>query len=257
MTDRPNATAQVHALFARYRATRDPRLQESLVERFLPLAQHLSRRYGTRGDDEDLEQVAAVALLKAIERFDPQHGVAFSSFAVPTILGELKRYFRDQGWMVRVPRPLQDLEQRVVRAADELTPQLGRTPTVAELASACGVGIEEIVEVQTVASAHRPTSLNRPASPEQSDELGSLVSAGDDTEYERVEDAVMIDSLLKGVSERDALMLRLRFQEDLTQSEIGARLGMSQMHVSRTLRQSIKTLQAAAENGPEPWRLPR
>src|SRR3954454_5398033 len=145
MTDHPNDTVDDHALFIRYRATREPRLREALAERFLPLARHLSRRYGTRGDQEDLEQVAAVALLKAIERFDPQHGVAFSSFAVPTILGELKRYFRDHGWMVRVPRHLQDLQQRVVQAAQELTATLGRTPTVAELASACGVSNEEII----------------------------------------------------------------------------------------------------------------
>src|SRR4051794_35577624 len=147
MTDHPHDTVDDRARFIRYRATREPRLREALAERFLPLARHLSRRYGTRGDQEDLEQVAAVALLKAIERFDPQHGVAFSSFAVPTILGELKRYFRDHGWMVRVPRHLQDLQQRVVQAAQELTATLGRTPTVAELASACGLGIEEIIDV--------------------------------------------------------------------------------------------------------------
>src|SRR4051812_42696178 len=159
MTDRDTLTSEDHALFSRYRATRDPQVREVLVDRFLPLARHLSRRYRSGRDEEDLRQVAALGLLKAIERFDPQYGVAFSSFAVPTILGELKRYFRDQGWMVRVPRPLQELEQRMSQAAEELSAQLGRTPTAAELADRCGVGMEEIVEAQIVGSAHRPSSL--------------------------------------------------------------------------------------------------
>src|SRR4051794_2472502 len=161
--------------------------------------------------------------------------------------------------MVRVPRPLQELEQRMSQAAEELSAQLGRTPTAAELADRCGVGMEEIVEAQIVGSAHRPSSLNRPASGGEGDELGSVISGGEDVELGRVEDAVLIDSLLKGLSERDALIVRLRFEQDLTQAEIGARLGMSQMHVSRRLRQSIETLRATAETSPRnlgQWRLP-
>src|SRR5215216_571981 len=148
------------ALLERYHAHRDARDREALVERYLPLARHLSRRYRMGGEAEDLEQVASIGLLKAIDRYDPGRGIAFTSYAVPTILGELKRYFRDLGWMVRVPRALQELGQKVHVAADELVTELGRAPTVVELARRCDATVERVLEARELSTAHRTISLD-------------------------------------------------------------------------------------------------
>ena len=232
-----------HRLFERYHRERDAGDREALVERFLPLARHLARRYANGGADrDDLEQVASIGLLKAIDRFDPERGLAFTTFAVPTILGELKRHFRDFGWSVRVPRELKELAARVEDAVEELNGELGRTPTTEQIAQRCGVTVERVLEARATATAHRADSLDRPAY-EDDDDAGSGPLLGcEDPSFEQVERAADVDRLLARLPEREERILRLRFQEDLVQREIAARVGLSQMQVSRTIAQAIDTL---------------
>jgi RNA polymerase sigma-B factor len=235
------------ALFRRYRSEHDSAARDRLVERYLPLARHLARRYRTNAEQEDLEQVASIALLKAIDRFDPERGIAFTSFAVPTILGELKRYFRDFGWAVRVPRSIKERKHQVDVEARALSAELGRSPTPAELAERIGSTVEQVVEALAAATAHRPDSLDRPMSEGgDGDTLIDVYGGGPDPGYTRSEDAVFVDSLLARLSERERVILRMRFHEDLTQAEIGHRLGLSQMHISRLIREAIAQLQDVA-----------
>jgi RNA polymerase sigma-B factor len=237
-------------LFERYRETGDRATRDQLVERFLPLANHLARRYEGGGGNhgEDLAQVAAIGLLNAIERYDPDRGTAFSSFALPTIAGEIKRYFRDKGWAVRVPRSLQERALAVQHAGDELERELGRPPTVSQIADRIDVTTEAVLEARMATGAHFGVSLDSPTGRDEDgdrtigDTLGSL-----DDRLEQVEDAVSVDSLLAVLDERERLILTLRFQHDLTQNEIAARVGLSQMHVSRLLRQAITQVRDAHE----------
>jgi RNA polymerase sigma-B factor len=234
--------------FAAYHRDGDAATRELLATQYLPLARHLARRYRDRAELDDLEQVASLALLKAIDRYDPTRGLEFSTFAYPTILGELKRYFRDLGWTVRVPRQLQELTLRLDALRTTLTGELGRSPTVGELAERAGTTVEQIVEAISARSAHRPDSLDRPLS-EDGDLAIDVVAAHDDPGFARAENAVVVDALLATLSDREREVLRLRFDEDLTQGEIGRRLGVSQMHVSRIIRQSIASLQHASQLG--------
>ena len=235
----------VTALFERYRQG-DEGAKEQLVERFLPLARHLARRYLSGPEREDVEQVAALGLLKAIERFDPQRGLAFTSFAVPTILGEVKRYFRDLGWTVRVPRSIQELVPKVEKATEALTGKLGHTPTAEEVAAYCGVSVEDVLEARGSASAHRADSLDRPVAEEGEASRGDLM--GDvDPGFAHVEQAVDVQRLLTALPEREQRIVRLRFEHDLTQREIAEHVGLSQMHVSRLLRDALTQL---AEQAP-------
>ena len=211
----------------------------------MPLARHLARRYRGREDADDLDQIASLGLLKAIDRFDPEVGVAFSSFAVPTILGELRRYFRDHGWSVRVPRPVQELTLRIDRVTEQLTPRLGRSPTPAELATACDATVEQVLEALASTTAHHAISLDRPLTEDGEDTLADLGGA-DDPAYARVDEAAYVAHLLRALPEREQQILRLRFQEELTQAEIGALTGISQMQVSRLLRRAILELQSVA-----------
>src|SRR3954469_6943604 len=238
----PERTAQHDParLFARYRRDHDPAARDALVARFLPLAYHLARRYHGGADADDLQQVASIGLLKAIDRFDPARGSAFSSFAVPTILGELKRYFRDHGWAVRVPRDLQDLKLRIDGINQTLTGELGRSPTAAKLAERANATTEQILDALAASTAHHPDSLDQPLGDEGHDAIDFL--AAKEPGFERVDDAAYVDTLLDTLSDRERLILRLRFENDLTQAEIGARLGISQMHISRLIRQAITTL---------------
>jgi RNA polymerase sigma-B factor len=235
------AERDVVELFEDYRTTGDPAVREALVRRFLPLARQLSRKYFAAGEREDLEQVASVGLLKAIDRFDPARGIAFTSFALPTILGELKRYFRDLGWSVRVPRSLQELRQRVDEATEELLTELGRPPTVSEVAQRSATRPERVLEARELGTAHRAISLDVPVADRESGSWLQAIGA-DDAGFERVESAVDVERLLDSLPARDRLILRLRFQEDLTQREIAARTGLSQMHVSRLLRAALEHL---------------
>jgi RNA polymerase sigma-B factor len=237
------------ALFARYLEHRDPADREALVERFLPLARQLARRY-ERPDEpfDDLFQVACLGLVKAIDRFDLSRDVAFSSYAVPTILGEVKRYFRDRTWAMRVPRDLQEMSLRVDRAVGELSTRLHRQPTVSELAERLGLDEEQVLEALEASAAYRTTSLSLPRSNEDEagETLGDTVATSEEG-FGLAEDRATLDHLLRAVSPREREVLRLRFEEDLTQAEIGELIGVSQMQVSRIIRQSLTRLRHVAE----------
>ena len=246
--DRTGRAREDRRLLERYHHHGDQAAREALVERFLPLARQLARRY-QRGSEplDDLVQVASLGLLKAIDRFDPERPTAFSSFAVPTILGELKRHFRDRGWSVRVPRDLQELAVRVERVGEELTRSLGRAPTPTEIGEHIGVTAEQMLEAREAAGAYRAVSLDRPR---DDDEDGDGISESmgiEDPGFGLAEDAATVERLMDVLGEREREVLRLRFQEDLTQSEIGARVGVSQMHVSRLIRQAVERLREEAD----------
>ena len=240
-------------LFAAWVDRGDRRARAQLIERFLPLARSLARRY-ERGSEplEDLVQVASVALVKAIDRYDPARGFAFSSFAVPTIAGELKRHFRDQTWMVRPPRGIQEVTMRVEGALTRLTQQLDRSPTTSELADAVGVSDEAVLEAMQARSARGALSLQAPQG-EPGDAMSLQDTLGaEDPDIERAETRAELDRLMADVSPRAREMLRMRFEEDMTQAEIGAAIGISQMQVSRILRQTIAALREVAEEGVQP-----
>jgi RNA polymerase sigma-B factor len=242
MPDRRSSAAETQRLLERYHRDPSPASRDALVERFLPLALHLSRRYVAGNEREDVEQVAAIGLLKAIDRFDPERGIAFTSFAVPTILGEIKRYFRDHGWAVRVPRDLQELRARLTRVTEDLTRELGRTPTTAEVASRCDTTVERVLEARALATAHRAVSLDTPADDDEREPRDRL--GYEDPGYDHAEQAADVAQVLGCLSARERTIIRLRFHEELTQREIGELLGISQMQVSRLLRASIEALQS-------------
>jgi RNA polymerase sigma-B factor len=216
----------------------------------MPLAQHLARRYSTRSENDDVLQVAAIGLIKAVDRFDPHRGIAFSTFAVPTILGEIKRHFRDFGWSVRVPRPLQDLALRVQRATEELTAQLGRSPTVDELADACGAPAEQVLEARATGTAHHAISLDALAQDDDGDSTPHQLVGEEDSGYHRAEQSADLERLLMRLDERARVVLHLRFKEDLIQREIAQRLGISQMQVSRIISHAISELQQPPQRAP-------
>jgi RNA polymerase sigma-B factor len=245
----PNQPDRDRALFERYLDRRDPADRDALVERFLPLARQLARRY-ERPDEpfDDLFQVACLGLVKAIDRFDLTRDVAFSSYAVPTILGEIKRYFRDRTWAIRVPRDLQELSLRVDRTVSELSRDLHRQPTVTEIAERLGLEEEQVLEALEASAAYRTTSLSLPRSndDEAGETLGDTVGTSEEG-FGLAEHRATLDRLLQAVSPREREVLRLRFAEDMTQAEIGERIGVSQMQVSRIIRQSLVRLRGVAE----------
>jgi RNA polymerase sigma-B factor len=248
-TPRPGAGSE-EELFERYLRNRDQRAREQLVERFLPLARQLARRY-QRTDEplDDLVQVASLGLLKAIDRFDPEREVVFSSYAVPTILGELKRHFRDRTWSVRVPRDLQELALRVDRTVTELSLDLRRSPSVREIAEAVGATEEQVLEALEAAGAYRATSLEGPRGGKE-EEPGETLAESFGTEeagFDLAEERATLKPLLETISPRERRVLELRFGQDLTQAEIGARIGVSQMQVSRLIRQALARLRSAAQ----------
>jgi RNA polymerase sigma-B factor len=251
--DRLARSLEERRLFARYRERDDQAARDALVDRFLPLATKLARRYH-RGNEplEDLVQVASVGLLKAIERFDPARGTAFSSFAVPTIAGELKRYFRDKGWAVRVPRDLQELVLRVDRATDNLFHALGRAPTASEIADDLAVTIEQVLEAHEAAAAYRADSLERPFTDDHDAPAVRDTMGADEPGYLQAENSATLEPLLAALSDREREILRLRFAEDLTQSQIADRVGLSQMHISRLLRQAVTRLRETAQPSQTP-----
>src|SRR3954465_15268508 len=246
-----NRAEQDRALFARYLDKRDPVDRELLVERFLPLARQLARRYQRAEEPfDDLFQVACLGLVKAIDRFDLSRDVAFSSYAVPTILGEIKRYFRDRTWSVRVPRDLQELALRVDRKVSELSTDLRRAPTVPEVAEAVGIDEEDVLEALEASGAYRATSLSTPRGNEDEagETLGDTVGTAEEG-FGLAENRATLEQLMRAVTPREREVLRLRFEEDLTQAEIGERIGVSQMQVSRIIRQSIARLRTVARTG--------
>lgn len=237
---------ELRRTFAAYAGSRDPALRDQLVEAHLGLAEYLARRFSNRGEPlDDLVQVASVGLLKAVDRFDPDRGVEFSTYATHTIVGELKRHFRDKGWAVRAPRRMQELYLRLGSIISVLSQELGRSPTIAELATDAGVTEEEVLEALEAGHAYRFASLDAP-SPGEDDSLGSRLGT-DDPNLADAEHRVALSPLLATLPEREQTILHLRFFEGLTQSEIAGRLGISQMHVSRLLARSLAQLRAAAE----------
>lgn len=237
--------ADEHELFSRARAG-DGHARERLIERYLPLAHRLARRYQrTEEPFDDLLQVASLGLVKAVDRYDAAREVAFSSFAVPTILGELRRHFRDRTWSIRVPRELQELALRVDKAVASLSTTSGRAPTVAEIAVAVNASEELVLDALQAAGAYRAGSLDAPrtgAGEEPSGETLADTIGTQESGFARAEERATLEPALAHISERERLVLALRFGEDLTQAEIGERIGVSQMQVSRLIRQAISRL---------------
>ena len=236
-------------LLRRYAATRSPALRDELVRRFMPLARSLAMRYRRRTESlDDLVQVASLGLVKSIDGFDPERGRPFTAYAVPTILGELRRHFRDHVWNVRLPRGLQELTLKVDEATNALTEELGRFPTAAQIADRLGISTEDVLEALEAASARRTMSLDAPRISDD-EALPTVETIGrPEAGYEQVEaDLVSGDA---GLDEREWLVLRLRFVEELTQQEIGRRLGVSQMQISRISRRALWKLLAAVRGEP-------
>jgi RNA polymerase sigma-B factor len=235
-------------LFARARAG-EALAREQLVWRFLPMARNIARRYRRGGEPlDDLVQVASVALMKALDRFDPERGVEFPGFAVPTIVGELKRHLRDTRWAVHVPQRMRERVLQVDRAAESLRHMLGRSPTVEELARRVGIEAAEVADALRAATAYDAVSLDSPAYGPRGESGPAIVeSLGVEEErYDLVEYRATIETALRALPARQRAILRLRFHDDLTQSEIAQRLGVSQMHVSRLLRQALGRLRDVA-----------
>jgi len=237
-------------LFLAYRRSGDLAARDALIQRFLPLARSLARRYA-RGVEplDDLEQVASLALIKAIDGFDIERGTAFSSYAVPCIAGALKRHFRDSCWSVRPPRELQELAMQVTRINDELSAATGTPPTVAEIAEQAGVDVEAVLEAREASRALHSDSLDRPSRNGDDQEGVSVLETlgARDTELRRVLDRVTLDALLDTLDDREQLIVRLYYEQELTQSEIGEQLGYSQMHISRLLRGAIAQLETETQ----------
>ena len=237
-------------LFARYADKHDPVDRDLLVERFMPLARSLASRYLRRDEPfDDIFQVACLGLLKAIDGFDISRGRAFSSYAVPTIVGEIKRHYRDRTWVVHVPRDLQDLTLAVDRTLQQLERELLRKPTVAEIADKLHVGDEDVLEALQAGRAHRVGSLDAPVRDEEdpASTVGERLGTAEPG-FALAEQRAMLGRLMTVLSARDRLVLRLRYEQDLTQEQIGERVGISQMQVSRVLRQCIVKLRDVAEH---------
>jgi RNA polymerase sigma-B factor len=231
------------------RIRRDVGTREHTIRESMPLVMSVARRYAHGDPDllEELTQVGAIGLINAVDRYDPDSGNAFSSFAVPTIQGEIRRYFRDHRWAVRVPRDLQERAVRIERDRDHLTEQLGRNPTVAEIADWNGCEVEDVVDAMAAASARVWESLERPRSSE--DEEGQTLAdriGGEDDGYNAAEARATLAPLLAKLSERERAVVLMYLRDDLTQAEIGRRIGCSQMHVSRIYRGAVSKLIAGA-----------
>jgi RNA polymerase sigma-B factor len=243
-TPAPIATVSSEELFTRWHTRREVRARDALIERFLPLARKLARRYsGSSEPYDDLVQVASLGLVKAVERFDPTRGFAFTSFAVPTIVGEVKRYFRDTAWALHVDRSAQERARRITDARREVGLHQRRSPTVPELAVYLECSEEEVLDGLQIAEAFDTVSLDAPrgGSGEAERRLDSL--GDEDGRLELVDEQTTVYAAAQHLCERDRTILYLRFGEDLTQAEIAELVGVSQMQVSRLLRKSVERLQ--------------
>jgi RNA polymerase sigma-B factor len=235
------------ALLRRYHEQGDLAAREQLIEQYMSLVRSLARRYSYRGEQlEDLVQIGAIGLIKAIDRFDVNRGVELTTYATPNIIGEIKRHFRDRGWSVRVPRGLQELNIQLSRLLEELTVQLGRSPTIAELAKAASVTDEEVLEALESGRAYSSLSLSAGSGGHDDDgELDPLESLGtEEHQYEVSEDRAVLAPGFRVLDERERRILHLRFFEGLTQSQIAQQVGISQMHVSRLIRRSLEKIRA-------------
>jgi RNA polymerase sigma-B factor len=238
-------------LLRRYHEQGDRAARQQLIERYMSLVRSLARRYASRGEQlDDLIQIGAIGLIKAIDRFDLDRGVELTTYATPNIIGEIKRHFRDHGWAVRVPRGLQELSIQLMRVVEQLTGELGRSPTIPELAEATGASEEEVLEALESSRAYTPLSLSGGPSGDDDDELDPLESIGtEDHEYEISEDRAVLEPGMRVLDAREREILRLRFYEGLTQSQIAQQIGISQMHVSRLIRRALE--KARSEIAPE------
>ncbi|HKI22248.1 MAG TPA: SigB/SigF/SigG family RNA polymerase sigma factor [Gaiellaceae bacterium] len=231
-------------LLRRYHEDGDLAAREELIERYMSLVRSLARRYAYRGEQlDDLVQIGAIGLIKAIDRFDLERGVELTTYATPNIIGEIKRHFRDKGWSVRVPRGLQELNVQVSKLIEQLTVQLGRSPTIPELAKAAGVEEEQVLEALESGRAYSSVSLSTGGGSDEDGELDPLESLGTiEHEYEVSEDRAVLAPGFKVLDERERKILHLRFFSGLTQSQIAAEIGISQMHVSRLIRRSLEKI---------------
>lgn len=250
------STLPERELLRRVRDQKDMAAREELITRYLPLVKSLARRFASRGQPvEDLIQVGSIGLIKAIDRFDLDRGVELSTYATPTIMGEIKRYFRDKGWAVKVPRALQDLNVRLNRVIEQLTVELHRSPTIAELAAATSSTEEEVVEALESGRAYSSISLFSGGSNEEDESLELLDCLGsEENAYEVVEQRRFLAPAMSRLDPRERLILHLRFFEGMTQTQVAARVGISQMHVSRLIRRSIERLRQymVEEENPAP-----
>ncbi len=249
-------------LLRRYHEQGDLQAREQLIEQYMSLVRSLARRYSYRGEQlDDLVQIGAIGLIKAIDRFDLNRGVELTTYATPNIIGEIKRHFRDRGWSVRVPRGLQELNVQLSKLVEQLTVQLGRSPTIPELAKAAGVEEEEVLEALESGRAYSSLSLSQGAGQEDGEELDPLESLGEvEHQYEVSEDRAVLAPGFRALDERERRILHLRFFEGLTQSQIAQQVGISQMHVSRLIRRSLEKIReeiAAETSEPETRRAAR
>jgi RNA polymerase sigma factor, sigma-70 family/RNA polymerase sigma-70 factor, sigma-B/F/G subfamily len=238
-------------LLQRYHEQGDRAARQQLIERYMSLVRSLARRYASRGEQlDDLIQIGAIGLIKAIDRFDLDRGVELTTYATPNIIGEIKRNFRDHGWAVRVPRGLQELSIQLMRVVEQLTGELARSPTIPELAEATGASEEEVLEALESSRAYTPLSLSVGPSGDDDDELDPLESIGtEEHEYEISEDRAVLEPGMRVLDAREREIIRLRFYEGLTQSQIAQQIGISQMHVSRLIRRALE--KARSEIAPE------
>lgn len=253
-TGSPLTNVEPDVLFMRWQQGRDGHARDELLRRYMPIARKLARRYAGREPFDDLLQVASLALLKAIDRFDPDRGTAFSSLAVPTILGELKRYFRDVGWFAHVPRGMQELALKVQEAERRLSTTSRRSPTAQELAEYLELAVDDVLEALCAAQAHHANSIDVPLDNESGEgsTLADTVGA-EDERFEHVEAVVTIADGMRGLSKLERRVLTLYFLEDLSQAQIGELIGVSQMQVSRILRRATDRLrELSARDGDAP-----
>jgi RNA polymerase sigma-B factor len=244
MSESDNAT---RALLRAYRERGDDEARRELIEQHMPLVRALARRYAGRGEPlEDLVQVGSIGLIKAIDRFDVNRGVELTTYAIPTIVGELRRHFRDKSWALHVPRRLKELNLKLSRLMEELTAQLGRSPTVAELAAAAGVEEEEVIDA--LESSHAYTSRSLSALSDEESDLDPLQWLGaEEPAYDTAEDRHLLATGLAALDDRERRIVHLRFYEGLTQSQIAREVGISQMHVSRLLRRALEKMREELE----------
>ncbi len=229
-------------LLRRYHRNGDTGAREQLIQRHLPLVRSLARRYAGRGEAlEDIEQVGAIGLIKAIDRFELEREVSLATYATPNVVGEIKRHFRDKGWAIRVPRALQELNASMSGAIERLTARLGRSPSIAEIAEDLKTTPEEVLEAMEVGSAYSTVSLS--TGPSGEDDLDPLETiGGEDAGFERSEDRAALQPALERLAPREREILRMRFEEGLPQTQIAHRVGLSQMHVSRLIRKSLTVM---------------
>jgi RNA polymerase sigma-B factor len=249
----PGAKLQSDAdLLRRYHQHGDIRARQELIERYVDFVRRLAQRYARRGEQlDDLTQVGCVGLIKAIDRFDGGFGASLTTYAAPNILGEIKRHFRDRGWSVRVPREIQELNVKLTKVVDVLTTKLGRSPSVDELADASGATVEHVLEALESSSAYSALSLSEGAADEEG---GSPMDAvgEDDRGFELSEQRLTLATGIQRLPSRERAILHMRFFEGLTQSEIAERVGISQMHVSRLIRDSLDRMRRELEDGERP-----